>query len=592
MKSIRSLLSVLLATVMSAQAGDHGNTLSTATPVTQPDIPGTLQTTGDEDWFKIEVTEPGMHWFHTTGTTDTRGYLYSHAGSQLSTDNNGGDSYNFEISRALATGTYYLRIIGGTTIANTGAYTFHVRGPRFATDFTAPNISARLDTPGEIQLYRINTVAEGRHWIFSTGATDTYARLYDHGGSLLTYDDHGGTGTNFSIERVLQASRTYFLMIRSGSSVAGTGPYALSWRHAANAIHMTGTSRDLSLVVPGDLDLFAIDVPVGGGAWIYSTGSTNTYGRLYDNGWNLIGYNDNSGTNLNFEITRTLTPGRYWLGVDAGGTGGTATGPYTLHVRQWATATLLHGSGSTNRSIDPAGDQDLYVFSTSGGAVSFSSSGTTDTYGRLYGSGMNLVAYNDNSGTGLNFQINSNLVAGTYYLLVTGSGVQTGSYQLNASFPSGGTITTLSSASAAVSGSGSAAVQISSTGAWTVGGLPSWVSVSQSSGSGDADLTFTFVPNPTGSRREATVTIGGIAHVLVQNPAGNTGGVTPEPVLSIRPAVILAIETIAGSRYKIETSTDLVHWQDTGIEFTGDGHEMSAAIERTQAKAFFRAVVD
>jgi len=86
--------------------------------------------------------------------------------------------------------------------------------------------------------------------------------------------------------------------------------------------------------------------------------------------------------------------------------------------------------------------------------------------------------------------------------------------------------------------------------------------------------------------------IGGVAHVISQNPAGSTVGTVPEPSLQIFPAVILAIDTVMGGSYRIETSENMSHWADTGVSFVGDGTEMSVAIERTSAKAFFRAQVD
>jgi hypothetical protein len=64
------------------------------------------------------------------------------------------------------------------------------------------------------------------------------------------------------------------------------------------------------------------------------------------------------------------------------------------------------------------------------------------------------------------------------------------------------------------------------------------------------------------------------------------------PQLNTFPAVILAIQTVPGRRYRIETSQDMTTWSDTGVSFIGDGTEMSCAIERSQTKAFFRGAVD
>lgn len=595
MKTIQSLLIALLTGVLapSAFADDHGNTLATATTISGPDTPGNLENTTDDDWFKLVVTVPGRHWIYTTGSTDTYATFYDGAGVQITYDDNGGTYYNIEDTRILSAGTYYIRISGGYTVANTGAYKLHVRSPQNATTFTGPNSTANLGVVGEIDLYRITTASAGRNWIYSTGgAADTYAILFDSTGNQVTYDDNGGNGYNFLFDRLFQANQTYYLLVRGGSSLQ-TGDYTLSWRNYANSILASATTQPASLAVDGDIDLFQFDINKSGRCWIYSTGNIDTYAVLYDSAGNQVIYDNNGGSGYNFMIERLLAPGRYWLLVTAGSTP-SMTGDYTLNLRQPSTATPILSPGSTARSLDPFGDLDLFAFSTSGGSVTLSSSGSTDTYATLFDNAGNQVIYDSNGGADLNFSITRTLSAGSYYLLVSGGSLDlsSGSYLLNASFPAGSGISSISASSSLVVGTGSAVVQISASGSWSVSGLPSWATASQASGTGGASITFTLAPNLTGSRREATVMIGGIPHTILQNPAASTAGTIPQPSLAIFPAVILAIETVNGAHYRIETSNDLIHWEDTGVEFIGNGAEMSSAVERTQAKAYFRAAVN
>ncbi len=592
MKTIPFLFATLFAAAAPALADDHGNTLSTATTIVHRDTPGVLETNTDQDWFKLVVTVPGRHWIYTIGGTDTKGTLYSATGSSIVSFNGGGSLANFEIERSLTAGTYYLKVEGGGTIAGSGPYTLHVRSPQFSTVLDQPNTQGVLTEPGEILLYRLVSPADGTHWFYTTGTTDTSAVFLAENGASLVTNNSGGVSQNFLFNRSLTAGSVHFLMVRVGSESSPGGPFTLSWRNAAFSVPFQGTRRDASIGVPGDLDLYRIEVASMSNVWIFSTGDTDTAATLYGNSWNSIETNNSGGANQNFLIGRKLAAGRYWLLVESG-TAAAVPGPYTLHVRQAATATVLPASGALDRLINVPGDLDLFAFSTGGGAVSLSSSGATDVAATLYDSNGNAIATNDNGG-GPNFLIERTLTAGTYHLLVSGSnlGLHAGPYRLHAAFPAGGSVSALSSASSHLSGTGSVVVEVSSNGPWSVSGLPSWITASQPSGSGNASVSFSLAPNLTGAPREATVTIAGIAHRIAQYPAGDPGGPPQEPALAIHPAVILSIETTNGVRYRIETSVDLHRWEDTGIEFTGNGFEMSCAIERTQARAFFRAVAD
>lgn len=587
------IMPALLASIATLHASDHGNTITTATTISSPDLPGALDSPGDQDWFKFVVTVPGRHWFHTTGNTDTRATLYDQAGNQITYDDNGGGTaYNFLIERLLTTGTYYLGISAGSTALDTGAYQLHVRGPRFAVPFDSPNLAASLQFPDELDLYHITTPAAGRHWLFTTGSTDTRATLYDQAGNQITYDDNGGTAYNFLIERLFQSGASCYLLVRGGSSPVQTGDYTLSWRHFANSIEAPATTRPASLAIPGDLDLFHFDVNLAGRCWIFSTGDTDADAVLYDHAGNQITYDANGGAAYNFRIERLLAPGRYWLRVGAGSS--TArTGDYTLNIRQPSTASPIPAPGTTARSIDPIGDLDLFTFSTAGGPVVLSSSGTTDTRATLYDHAGNQITYDTNGGAGLNFSISRTLPAGTYRLLVQGgtADLDSGSYQLEASFPAGPGTTAVSSSSSIVNGTGSATVELAASGSWSITSLPSWATPSHTSGTGDATITFSLAPNLTGTRREATVMIGGIPHTISQNAAASTTGTLPVPALTIHPAIILAFPTTHGVEYSIETSTDGIHWFPTGVTLVGNGSEMSCAFERISPTALFRATI-
>lgn len=589
MKQISTILAVLLIHT-AAHADDHGGTLQTATRITQADTQGILDTAVDQDWFKLVVTSPGRHWIYSTGHTNTAATIYSSTGDFIASDDSSGSRENFEFNRVLSSGTYYFKINSGGSLAGTGAYTLSIRSPEFSLPFSGPNLASAITDPGEIILYRLVTPAPGSNWFYTTGLTDTQGTIYEDTGNFVASDGSSGNGSNFLLNRQFSAQVTIYLMVRIGLFSSPLGDFTLSWRHAANAIPFQGTRRDASMGLPGDLDLYRLEVTAASPVWIFSTGTTDVSATLYRSNWDFEDSNGSSGAGSNFLISRSLAAGTYWLLVGQE----TATSPigaYTLNMRQTSTAIPINKSGIFPYQINPAGDLDLFVFETTGGLVRFTSQGTTDVAATLSDQGGNFIDSDDNSGVGDNFLIERTLTVGRYHLLVSGSdlSLDTGSYSLESMIAAPLPVASLSSSTGQITGAGSVGVSIQTTGAWSVSPLPAWVSASAMSGTASAEITFTLLPNHTNATRRATVRVGGIDYVITQEPG--VGGAS-QPSLNIFPAVILAIPTEVGRSYRIEQSKDMINWQDTGISFIGNGLEMSSAIERTEANAFFRAVIE
>jgi hypothetical protein len=78
-----------------------------------------------------------------------------------------------------------------------------------------------------------------------------------------------------------------------------------------------------------DGDFFRVDLPAPGDLFVITTGTTDTAGRLIDSTGQLIAFNDNDGTNINFRIDQSLPAGTYYILV----TGNNAIGAYTLVVQ-------------------------------------------------------------------------------------------------------------------------------------------------------------------------------------------------------------------------------------------------------------------
>ncbi|MDD9998867.1 MAG: hypothetical protein OXQ89_14085 [Rhodospirillaceae bacterium] len=127
--------------VLDAPADDHGDAPACATVLQLgAPVPGEIETNDDADWFRLELSEAASVAIYTTGDVDTVGSLRGESGTQITSNDDGGDGSNFHIESDLAIGAYYIRVVpyehpsvqGRVQTAEFGGglYTLHTR--RFA----------------------------------------------------------------------------------------------------------------------------------------------------------------------------------------------------------------------------------------------------------------------------------------------------------------------------------------------------------------------------------------------------------------------------------------------------------------------------
>ena len=140
-------------------------------------------------------------------------------------------------------------------------------------------VEGTLDDSGDVDYWRIDVLSAGTLVIETTGDTDTVGRLEDASGNVLATDDNGGTGSNFRIERDIDAGTHY---VRVSGADGATGGYRLSATHtgqrggstdAASFVGLTSfqivASSDgvhWEAVYEGECCLR--DVAYGGGLWV------------------------------------------------------------------------------------------------------------------------------------------------------------------------------------------------------------------------------------------------------------------------------------------------------------------------------------
>ena len=324
-------------------------------------------------------------------------------------------------------------------------------------------VAGRIDPGDDRDIFKLDlsgTSGATHIWIYTTGSLDTVGGLYDStGGPIASNDDTtigGVTETNFRLPGTLVPGVYYVGVFSAGDTT--TGEYIL---HAKSDDHSsffsTATTLPLDSSVAGridpghDEDVFKLDLSGASGTshvWIYTTGSLDTWGVLYDSTGSPIDSNNDttiSGvTEINFRLPETLVPGVYYVGVFSADD--TTTGEYILHAKSddhssfFSTATALPLDSSVAGHIDPGNDRDVFKLDLSGTSgttdVWIYTTGDLDTLAWLYDdNGEDLLVFNNDGfidGGETNFHLRRRLSSGIYYVSVRGWGGETGDYTLHA----------------------------------------------------------------------------------------------------------------------------------------------------------------
>ena len=445
---------------------DHGNDPASATSIdVDSTTPGKIGEVGDIDYFKVVISQSGELTVYTSGTTNTRGELTDENSTLALDDDDSGSDTNFRITTDVTSNTYYIGVESGA--ATVGEYVLHVdfvvTPPPIVDDHgddwsTATRLavngqeSGSLEVTGDVDVFEILVGAAGTLKVYTEGNLNTKGRLHNRGNGVDVSDDDSGDQSNFEINADLSAG-TYYVEVSGGPTVTGSytvhtafspTPVVIEDDHGdeeANATAVaTSSVTEGNLEESGDTDVFSFVVDSAGTLNLYTTGSTDTTGRLTSNDDTVDQTDDDSGTGSNFSITAEVSAGVYF-GHVSGFRG--ATGEYNLHVQldvpeeddhgnTESTATAVATSSSTEGNLEVSGDTDVFSFDVdSAGTLNLYTTGSTDTTGRLTANDDAVDQTDDDSGTGSNFSITAEVSAGVYFGHVSGSGSETGQYNLH-----------------------------------------------------------------------------------------------------------------------------------------------------------------
>lgn len=456
---------------------DHGNSRAQATRVgLNTETAGALERAGDVDYFRVDVTQVGSVTVETTGVTNTVGYFGATTGGWLGQDDNTGAEQNFRIASQVTPGTYYVAVVGANGRTATGAYTLAVRftagggtiadhgNSRAQATLVALNTetAGALERAGDVDYFRIEVTAAGRLTVGTTGTTDTFGYFGDTTGRWLSQnDDASDADMNFQVVRQV-APGTYYVALVGGNNRRATGAYMFTVQFTAGQpaddhANVLEGATGVTLNTPaagvleraGDVDYFRVTVTQDGTLTVEITGETDTYGYLRGANGTSLGQDDNSGIGQNFQFTRQVTAGTYYVAI-VGANNRSATGAYLLRIRLTAdgempgsTGTLLDqatmvGTNSVTQAELQNGEADYYrIDVTRNGTLTVHTEGAVDTVGVFTPLDNAWFSQDDSGGSGENFKITQQVTSGTYIVAVRGAYEgDVGRYAFHAAFSS------------------------------------------------------------------------------------------------------------------------------------------------------------
>ena len=326
------------------------------------------------------------------------------------------------------------------------------------------SLSGQIEAGNDVDYFRVQVDGSGVLRVYTAGNLDTLGTLQDSSGSPLgNQDDDSGDGSNFRIERTVNAG-AYYVKVESYGS--GTGSYTLHADFSAAATRQQVSIADAE-ATEGNPVRFTVTLnpaPTRSVTFYYATYRIgNTVSGLPGSGQDYEGKfatpltfgsgqtnrtisistlddtEDESDeqfyvyiTDASGKLPQTGTPSDYL--ARAIGTIRDDDETTDDHSNTLAGATILTLGGSQPGQIETGNDVDYFQIQVgASGVLTVETTGSLDTLGTLRDSSGSPLENDDDSGNGSNFRIQRTVNAGIYHVEVKSYGATTGSYTLHAS---------------------------------------------------------------------------------------------------------------------------------------------------------------
>ena len=361
-----------------------------------------LHNNADVDWYEMFAYPGDVIHCISTGTTDTRAYLYDSNNNQLASDDDAGEGNNFHLSYLVPDlgqgwASYYLKVAGFS-----GAYGI-TTWLGYYPDIYEPDNSATQYT----SIYPSYEVQEQEHslednadqdWFMFHGVPGCIYKFIATGSYRVIYIYHEDGTTELANQFAWDSDPLYFVptvadnyKLKVIDNWGYRGHYTFRYNYYANpdayepdesptnysTIDITSTTQyqDHTLHTPTDQDWFrfyAIAEP-GRDYTISSEGDyTDTIGYIYqDDGTTLVEWDDNSGTNNNFSFC-FVPPYTGWYKLKVVGSEA-ALGTYQLRYFSGMEAPI-------NVVLTNSGSSVTITWAAVTGAVSYQIEASSDPY--------------------------------------------------------------------------------------------------------------------------------------------------------------------------------------------------------------------
>jgi len=321
-------------------------------------------------------------------------------------------------------------------------------------------LDASLADAADTDYFELSPSNSGGYCIEITGNYTLGAVLYDS--NLNVLDKLIISDGVHNLIGELTASNSYYIKFYS-SSTSDYGNYSFNVKFtrplydevepndlstSSNTLPSVNYATLLKSTInaTGDQDYFTFTPGSSGSYTIETTGTTDTFGYLYDSEMNFLVSDNDSGDVSNFKLTYNLT-GRQKYYILAQGFSLNCMGEYNIKVTppdsigndtegdNFSTALNLGVDPVTyvGLQINSSSDVDFYEFTAAdSGIYTFSTLGLIDTYGDLYDSNQVLLTSDDNNGDGNNFKFEAQLTANQVcYIKVSSGNGLAGSYGIS-----------------------------------------------------------------------------------------------------------------------------------------------------------------
>jgi hypothetical protein len=275
----------------------------------------------------------------------------------------------------------------------------------------------------------------------TSGNTDTFLRAYNASYDLIAEDDDSGAGLNARLELFVQQGQTYNIVV----SGLNSGPYQI--RASNSPIQATDLLLDNDVsgnISIGESYWYRVRATQNGNLIVETNGGLDTYLEVYDESYNQLGSDDDSGNGFNARLNINAVAGQSYL-IKVRAFNNEISGPYRI----WASfrgfaPPIAPGPQITGLRLGTAasgylggGDEYWYSVSAIGNVyLTVQTIGNTDTYLKAYNSSNTLLAADDDSGGNGQAALQIPVQAGQIYLFkLTGyNSSVTGPYIIGASF--------------------------------------------------------------------------------------------------------------------------------------------------------------